>query len=62
MNNEKIQQLYDLIKQKRDNAEIDYEKERKREKGDILILNELQGEIIAYHDVVCLMEIMFRVK
>ena len=58
----KPQQLYNYIKQKEYNAEIDYEKERKREKSDILILNELQGEIKTYHDVLCLMESMFEVE
>lgn len=54
----KPQVLYNKIKQKRDNAKIDYEKER----GNTLTLKRLQGEIEAYNDVLSLMESMFEVE
>lgn len=56
----KPQELYNKIKEKRDNAEIHLERERNKEPLQINIntLHNLEGEIGAYHDILCLMESM----
>lgn len=46
-----INEIYDLIKQKKDNAQRDFEIEKDREKA-----NRLYGELCAYVDVICLIE------
>ena len=60
-----LQEIYELIKQKKENAERDLETTRPKaliEKNDaeyellIMKLKELKGEIEAYTDVLCLIE------
>lgn len=47
-----IKEVYDLIKEKRDNALNDY----RRCKGEVVRPSELKGEIDAYNDVLSLIE------
>ena len=59
---DKPQELYDLIKEKKENAKIDYEKSLPYRVVAQDKIFSLQGEIEAYTDVLCLMESMFKVK
>ena len=52
---DKPQELYNKIKEKRDNAKLDYNYHCFKDK-------ELKGQISAYNDVLSLMESMFEVK
>lgn len=55
---QKPQQLYDLIKQKRDNAKQDYLNEKESPIINGNKIDYLKGQIAAYNDVLSLMESM----
>ena len=55
---QKPQELYNLIKQKRDNAMNDLNNQL----HNIVEQIKLKGQIAAYHDILCLMESMFEVE
>lgn len=51
-----VNEIYDLLKQKEENALNDYHREHSRQYPSNKKLLKLQGEIAAYQDVITLLE------
>lgn len=58
----KPQELYNKIKEKRDNARLERDRQAIEQDASDEEKSELRGEICGYNDVLSLMESMFEVK